>query len=563
MIELLKKYEEEIKKQLDLNKQIDEILTSLDNKEKIVSFDFNLYKDLFIEANYSAEELRVIENNIKYVKFLITSEDFLSYDKFIKALKVKFKKLESLKLKKNEQEQLIKNYNLVSELKANLETTSSYIENIDFIFEIFTYFNIEFKDIKKYMNDIIKHNKKIYLSSQKDLILDDNEPSKDNFFTSIIKNINFTLEEKNILRSYYEKNPEYFEQKYNALKNIKELKYVFNNLEEQKKLFIILMVLSNIDIINNVISVCNSRGLKLHKMLPNIFVSKNTKFVGNSFEDEFYQLFTGSYEDFLNNLNYLNIGLDLSKIEPTYYITDGNLVRNNHSLLRKYGIDISIGDIECLTIENLEDKLNKIIESGLYSYFKDNPRKLLEIKDKAFFYRLKYAKRENIPYKRKHLVNELFLYNGYGIDETNYQEKLDLYTIPKFASLEFQQLDNIVILDNEIRTHFLLDLLDRLYKSDDNMSYNINGYIISKIKVIKKFNQFLKDNNNMQDNNNIFVGLIYAILDGVILTESETLVFIANLIKELKKVSLVELNDLSENVVGEILFSKTNSKGGI
>lgn len=577
MIELINQYKLELIKELEqcnLNSRIDELYSYLESKEKFSALDFSLYKDLFVKANYTQEEILKIENNIKYVTLFINNEDFLEYDEFIDALRAEFIKLKDLK-KETLKEEFCKTilYKL-EDLLTNLQNPTTYIEDIDFIFQIFAHFQIEFSDIKDYMKEIINHNKKVLEIHKQNNLLREEEESipireskevlESNFLTSILENISFGNLEIKILNDCYQKNKEEFEQKYNSLKNIKELNFIFSNLEDNKKIFIVLMVLSTLDIVNNVIGICKFRNIKLNKMLPNIFVSNGIKFnIKDSLvEDEFYKLFSGSYEDFINNLNYINLGIDLSKIEPTYYITDGNLTRNNHQILKKYGIDITTDSIECLTIIDLEDKLNKIIESGLYVYFKENPRKLLEIKDNAFFYRLKYAKDNKLNYKRKHLAKELFLYDGYGVTEDNYQEKVEIYKIPLFEHQKYQDLQQILIPEQELLVHPFIKMLNQNYLTEDKMTYNVNNILVSKEKVLKRFNQYIRVNKE-NDNKSLFVGFLYSILDGLILTEQETLYLIHIIREELVSFYPNELAELTEEEVEKTLFPSSTLKGGL
>ena len=572
--ELINKYQAEVKKNLEqiaLNNKIDKLYSYLENRNKFVDLDFSLYKDLFTKVKCTNDEILKLENNIKYVKAFSNSDEFTEYDDFITNIKKEFQKLDILKKDVTDKNDLENIFNKLQELKDNLENERIYIEDIDFIFSIFEYFNIEFKDIKEYMKEIIGHNKKVFnFYNEKALIKEDenielNNEMENDFLESIIGNISFSNLEKNILIKYYLKNKEEFEQKYNALKDIRELDYILKNLENNKKIFVVLMTIATVDNINNVVKICKFRNLNIKKLLPNIFVSNGVKFKLDNLnvEDEFYSLFSGAYDNFINNLNYINEGLDLSKVEPTYYITDGNLTRNNHEILREYGFNLTIDSIECLTINDLEDKLNKIIESGLYLYFKENPRKLLEIKDKAFFYRLKYAMNNpNITYKRKHLAKNLYMYDGYGITEDNYNDFIEIYTVPLYEDEPYVSIHNISLENREIKLHQFISILDNLYLQDDKMSYNISEIIVSRIKVIKLFNQYLKSTNSIDDSNSLFLGFMYSVLNGLILSENETKVIVTKLMQKLKEYYPNELEDLREEIIMDKMF-KSNLKGGL
>ena len=319
------------------------------------------------------------------------------------------------------------------------------------------------------------------------------------------------------------------------------------------------MVLSNLNIINNVVGICNFRNIKVKKMLGNVFASNGIKFDLKDYQvdDEFYSLYTGSHEDFINNLNYINPGIDLSKIEPTYYIANGNITRNNHQILKEYGFDITTDSIECLTVSNLENKLQRIIESGLYSYFKENPRKILEIKDDAFFYRLKYAKDNKLEYKRKHLAKELFKYDGYGITRENCLEKVDIYQPDLFKTEEFGNLKNIEI-DYNRPIHPFIGMLNQLYQSDDMVSYNIGNYIISKEKVWKLFNQYLVSLNGVMDNNSLIIGFDYAVVDGLLLPKEEIVYLIDFLNNKLIDFFDTELNDVNLEDINNRIYNGIN-----
>ena len=558
MLNLLYNYQKELEdslKQLEINNIIKEIFSYLESKDKFLSFDIFQYKELFNKANYSTEELNIIDNNIKYIKAFSSSLDNDEINNYLNVIKEKFNKLNILIRNIKNEESLKEEYDKITKLINNLKEKSNYIEDIDLIFRIFERNNLLFKDIKDYLKEIIEHNKNVVSNNKEDqnnLIIDESE--KNSLLTNILNIADFSDNEISILTNFYQNDREQFEYKYNYLKQ--EFKYIFTNLKKYKQLFIILMTLSNINDLNNILSIAKERNLNLKKMLPNIYVSRNNKFVGTN--DEYYSLFTGSYEDFISNLNYLPKELDLSKVEPTYYIADSSLIRNNYNIFEKYNIILDIDSIECLTINNLQDKLDKIIESGLYDYFKNNPRKILEIKDDLFFYRIKYAKDTGEVYKRKHLVKDLFEPDGYKINENNYQEIMNLYKIPLFSSEEFSNYKNIEV------TRFieprLLYLFDRYYSTVNNYYYQIGNILISKNKVVSLYNKYLNGNNDNSDKS-LIIGLFYSIFDGLILNESETMWLIENIVNTLK----IELLDVSEeefmSIVDDML-EKNIVKGG-
>ena len=558
MIELLNNYQKELENsinQLKLNNYVKEIFSYLESKEKFLSFDLSKYKDLFREANYSDEELSIIDNNIKYIKAFSSSLDIDEFNNYITAIKDKFNKLTILIKNVKDEELIQEEYNKITNLINNLNNNNNYIEDIDFVFRVFEHNHLLFKDVKKYLKEIIEHNKKVVVDSKKDqntLITD--ESDNNTLLDNILATTDFSINEINTLTSFYQRNQVEFEQKYNYLK--KEFKYVFSNMNKYKKLFIVLMILSNIDDLNNIITIAKERNLNLKKMLPNIFVSKNNKFIDT--EDEYYSIFTGSYEDFINNLKYLPKELDLSKVEPTYYITDSNLIRNNYNIFEKYKIILDIDSIECLTIINLQDILDKIIECGLYDYFKNNPRKILEIKDDLFFYRLKHCKDKDITYKRKYLSKELFEPNGYKINESNYQEVVKPYKIPLFNEEEFIKYRNVNVY-NYIEPR-LLFIFDRYYSTNNSLVYQIGNVLVSKNKVSMLYNKYL---NSINDNSNktLLIGLIYSITDGLIITESETLWLINNVINTLKQ-ELIDISEEEYDKIVDIMLENNMVKGG-
>ena len=543
MIDLINKYKKELQqqiKQLELNEQIMELFLYFDTKEMFLSLDIKEYINLLKKIKYSDEDIKILKNNILYVQSFINNLDDEDYNNHISIIKEKLSKLNTLIIEvPNDIKVKLEELNNLLQLFNN----NNYIEDIDIIFKIFEHFNIQFKDIKPYIKEIIEHNKGVKL-----------ELPKDNNFEEFIKLYDFNEMEKEILTHYYKNNKIGWEQKYNYLINTKEYKYIMSDINKNKKLFIILMVLSNIDIMNNIIKLCNERNIKIKKMLPNIFVLRNKKFISN--EDEFYSIFEGSYEDFISNLNFLPKDLDLSKVEPTYYITNANLIRENYQILLDYNIPLNINSTICLTIENLKEKLDKIIECGLYSYFKDNPKKILEIKDDLFFYRVKYAKDNNLEYKRKYLSKELFLENGFGINEENFQET---YIVPLFEKEEFRNCKNIK-LENIINIS-ILNLFDNKFLQEDKISYKIGEFIISKNKVKLLLNKYLLTIKE-KTNKTLIIGLLYSILDGMILNQSETMWLVNYVIESIKELLPNELTDEEIDEIINLLFNEQKIKGG-
>lgn len=558
MLNLLYNYKNELEnsmQQLQVNNKVKEIFSYLESRDTFVSFDISNYIDLFNKAGFSEEELKTIKNNIRYIQAFFYSLDTEEYNNYINVFKEKFNKLKIL-IKDIKNENLLKEeYDKINKLIDNLKDKNAYIEDIDFIFRVFEHNHLLFKDVKEYLKEIIEHNKKVVLKNKEEkeeLIIDDEEHNS--LLDNILKTTEFSNIEKNILTNFYQSNQTNFEIKYNYLRN--EFKYIFSNMNKYKKLFIVLMMLSNIDDLNNIIRLAKDRNLNLKKMLPNIYVSKNNKFIDTN-GDEYYSLFRGSYEDFISNLKFLPNDLDLSKVEPTYYITDSNLIRNNYNILvNNYKITIDVDSIECLTIDNLQDKLDKIIESGLYDYFKENPRKMLEIKDDLFFYRVKYAKDIGETYKRKHLSKDLFEPNGYKININNYQDMVNTYNVPLFAKDEFHYNDKIV---TEKKEHSIIYLIDRYFSTNNPLIYQFGNILVSKNKVISLYNKYI--NNNSEDIKTVVIGLFYSIFDGLIINKSETLWIINSVIEKLK-LELINIKEEEFDEIVDIILDDKKEKRG-
>ena len=152
----------------------------------------------------------------------------------------------------------------------------------------------------------------------------------------------------------------------------------------------------------------------------------------------------------------------------------------------------------------------------------------------------------------------MFEKNGFGINDNN---KLDVYNVPLFNKDEFKSCRNINI-ENKINIP-IIELLDERYLSEDKLTYKIGNFLISKPKVELLLNKYLMTIQDNKTNKTLIIGLIYSMLDGLLLNESETMWLINTLINNLKELLPNELTEDDYDEIVDMLFDEEMlTKGG-
>ena len=160
-------------------------------------------------------------------------------------------------------------------------------------------------------------------------------------------------------------------------------------------------------------------------------------------------------------------------------------------------------------------------------------------KDKALFHRIYYAKKNNLPVKNRFLSKEITSLNGYNINEENYLDLVPTYKLPKFDNEFYKQvrITNPSKIDNRIIKN-VIKILDDNFLERDNV-YKISDVLVSRNKVIRLFQSFLNLNTN---NINYFEGLIFSIVNDLLITKDEFDLIVLNVLGK-----YVNSNNLTEN----------------
>ena len=392
-------------------------------------------------------------------------------------------------------------------LITSINTSDVFITDFSLIEQIIKKYDVETEDIYEIMKEIDIHNKKIaglVKENQVRMLL-----KKYNFETNI------TEYEENLL------NISDLEEKLAFLSSIPEYDFL---KKPNLNLRLTLILLAPLENIKEIYNISRTTNLNIQDIFPIFYLNENFKIQDNSF----YSNFTGAFETFTNNIKlFINLGYDINNLYENYgglFYADTKLLISNMEILTKY--DISLKNLSILESDDLENKINRFIELGLYNYIKENPQILLN-KDKALFHRIYYAKKNNLPVKNRFLSKDITSLNGYNINEENYQNVVLVYKEPRFQDSFYQNVRNSKphIIDDRIIKN-VIKILDDSFRNDDN-TYVITDIIISRNKVINLFQSFLNLNTN---NINYFEGLIFAITDNLFITKDEFDLIILNVL---------------------------------
>lgn len=309
----------------------------------------------------------------------------------------------------------------------------------------------------------------------------------------------------------------------------KNLNFIFDLPEILTK----TLLYSSIQEIEQVINIAKENEINYYELLksqpviffPTVRETKNhsKKYQNSSSE----QKTSGALTNFLGNINFLkenNFPInEIFKSSPVFFIRSPKTQRKVYERLKMYGIFLQYpngNQKKSFSVLGTTDILSKIdigIECGCYDYYQDNTTKL--VNPNLNLYRVKLARllgigEDEIFCKRysttkgetKKCLSELFWKNN---SDKFGKSPEDTYKIYQSCPQEtYIDKDNIEIYNNIISNRendkitalvlndYLIRQLDSQFKDDQNdLIYNFNGVIISRLKVLRYYQTLISDSN--------------------------------------------------------------------
>ena len=528
-------------KQIELNDKIDNLLLSLENQDNFNKINIVELETMLNTANYDSLTIKKILMTIKYIQLnnSLTKE-------YEKALKEAFRELLELKhevISKSECEELLIK---IAKLQETITSKDLFISDFDLLFKVFAELKIPMNSIAQFVKEIDKHNQQVILNqkvleedieklgnNQKLTIKEEDSKTNSNLQAFITKNHSLFSEfEQELLTNEYATHKEQMEEKFAYLNQAVEFKFIKDNLEMYKKLFIILLVFSNLNIIQEIIDLSKKYSIEIASLLPVFFISSNKDNDFSIYKDEFYHNLAGSFETLKEVILMFS-----SNIEPKILVTEYSTlcmtrkekIQENINVLNLYGIPLSKNSIKCLTINNLSAKIDNFIEAGLYEYIKSVPAILLN-EDEAFFYRIYYANKNGIQIKKRFLFKEITDVDGLDINRDNYLEKVKVYKPSCISSNLLNDSKTFKSLKGDIKNNLLIQLLVD-YEINDFV-YKISDLYFSKNKVLSIYENYL---NSLKIKNidllTSIKGIIIAFISDTILDYEDTKKVVMELLK--------------------------------
>lgn len=561
MKEHIEKFRELYERQLEqnqYNEKISMLYTSLSSQEEFNKINIYELRDI-LEKDYDINVIDSIINTIRYVQvndnLLEVKDDLLViFEKYFLKKEAKYTLLEC--------ENIINKCNLLNEALSNEEL---YIEDLDFVFQIFKELNLDMDTILLCVKEIDQHNRMASLSSVKkeemintiheideiehieefDIYSESVDKKDDNPFIKYVEENSqyLSLFEKNLLLKRYEEEKDVILELFDFINMHSGLIDLKNDLsaKKTKRLFVSIIAFSNIDILNNLSKICYEQQIEFSKLLVNFFISETNNSMEN-LDDEFYKELTGCYECFIEIINrFSNNKIDLPKLIrecSSIFTINKVLIENNLKVLKEYQIPLTNSSLQVLIVENLKNKIDRFIEMGLYDYVKKMPTALLT-NDQALFHRIYWAKKNNKPIKKLGLMHEIKDLNGYDINRSNYLEKVVVYKPETFTHRKIfvNSINNQELVEDysQYEAYF-----EELQKYEQDGFYNIEGICISKRKALRIFKLCYEevdkikwnDHFELKKRSDIIISLIVACIGDLILDVNDTKKLLGILFKE-------------------------------
>ena len=245
---------------------------------------------------------------------------------------------------------------------------------------------------------------------------------------------------------------------------------ITNDINSVKKM---LKLISSLDIKNphKIVEIINTSKLEIVESINNL-VKKG--YIDNEYVNNNINIFSDSYIDLISNIEeFKKEGLSLSSISKLKdsLCEDSDTIQRNIAVLKEYGLFSSLGDCSSasfLNIEQLEKKLDKLLELGMEQFLKDD-LSLLNYEDSVYD-KILLAYKLNIPIEDTNSLHNI-LSTPFIVSD----DDIDTYLF----NVSRKSLDSLE--DTNINKDDLLELL-RKKQSSENV-YDFDGVLISKNKV--------------------------------------------------------------------------------
>ena len=245
---------------------------------------------------------------------------------------------------------------------------------------------------------------------------------------------------------------------------------------------------------------------------------------------------SGSLNKFINNSKFLkDNGIPVDVVYSNckdFFTFSTKTIEEVYSELMLYGFSFRYpnGEVRngfsCLTSSDVMDKLDIAIEAGCVYYYQDNLSKLLD--NTLNLYKVKFARsnnfigsnifrtyRQNNGYTSTALIGAFKENREYGISSDDTFSKYGAVDVSKELDENKYMLYSSVINNSDSNritelalNDFLITQLDDKYKDQNNdLIYNFDGVIISRIKVLRLY-QALISNSSIEYDKDLLVYVI-------------------------------------------------------
>lgn len=532
LVELLEKYVVHVRKKYEEANPIklnDTLCLYLYNSIKllekdydnIISLDLLKVKELF--PAYNLQEMRCLEyyqTIFRETNFELQADDIKIIKNIISNLKSNvdsyMENINQYKINRlSEINKLVNPYNLIIEKVKNSKNLNS--NDIQEIYKVISISNININDSIKIMRYIFNEslNMKINLSeiNNTSYFVDNN-----NFE---IKVTNLEVNDVVVLFNNYNLNFDMFNEddkkdilKFGNLDRITTILDAFSkygvNLSDygsaRSTAIKCILLYSNSSNVISLINKFKKYGIiveKDNKLDISILLERPSRFINKTINKMkgVKGGVAGCYEDVLMNLEYfsnegLDVGLIFAKSRGCFDIPHERILEIVN-IFKLYGIDkmMYLKSLSCFTSKNQAEIIDLFIETGYFNYLKNNMSRIKQTTSSPIFYKLVMANRMGIVPKMYGKLMSSDITNDnkeyLGINKNNGKDIIGQYVF-EFDNRENYDLIinssdcNSIIVSSNIYSD-LINLLDENYKKDDIL-YNINGVMLSRIKFLRLFN---------------------------------------------------------------------------
>lgn len=231
---------------------------------------------------------------------------------------------------------------------------------------------------------------------------------------------------------------------------------------------------------------------------PSLFIQGKRKYSKGNQSNNIPSSIDGSYDNYIINRKFFKEkGADIQKLIKqcaSIFTKSNDIIKRNARIFDFYQIprENYLSSPSSLGVTDLLSTIDRFIEVGCHEHIKDNPTYCVKYYSKEVFTAIKAAKRDGKNIERQYIDQNIVRHTiNNSIIEEYRNEHINSPLVTSYLDELIDERKCIGPLSNVFENETIL-LLEAQYK-DNDFTYNFNGVLISRLKVLRIYEEIIKN----------------------------------------------------------------------